>query len=295
MASSGQMLRADGTILDVAATMEAALARLVVSTTALAQIVANTGGVDNVNIESISLAIQAAAEANRDYNAASKTNLDALVSLQVAARDALLAIRNSSAASAVDLAAIEVINTDIRTAVQIIDNCIGTHDAAAPTQLAIIGGVAEETVPAAVADGDAVRMNFDLYGRHRDAAFNQAQSAGDVTDVAPAQMQVLIETGWAALTAAGDLTPARDVRDHANHTVAYDITIGSLTSMDLIIWGSIDGTLWFPMSSFNVLSTGVLEDAVYFSGVQVTYIRCELEAENGAADGSVVFQLTSGN
>jgi hypothetical protein len=184
---------------------------------------------------------------------------------------------------------------DVNVSLGLLDNTVGTHDSDIATMHLNVGTKAETTVPAAVADGDDVQLNADEYGRLRSAEFDPATGTAQVTDTAPAQMAVLIEDGWAALTAAGDLTSQRDVRDYENHTIAYDITIGTLTDMDLIIWGSIDGTLWFPMSSFNVLAAGPLEDAVTFSGVQVTYIRCELEAENGAADGSVVFQLTSGN
>ena len=108
-------------------------------------------------------------------------------------------------------------------------------------------------------------------------------------------MQVLTEDGWVALIAAGDLTPWREVRDYENITIPYDITIGGLASMDLIIWGSVDQVLRYPIAAWNVLAAGTLEDAITISGNQHNYIQCELQAENGAADGSVVFQANAGN
>ncbi len=176
-----------------------------------------------------------------------------------------------------------------------IENAVGTHDADVATQLLSIGTKAETTVPAAVADGDDVQLNADEYGRLRSAEFDPATGTAQVTDSAPAQMQVLIEDGWAALAAAGDLTPWRDIRDYENATVTYDITMASLASMDLIIWGSADQVLRYPIAAWNVLAAGVLEDAITISSNQHTYIQCELQAENGAADGSCVFQLQSGN
>lgn len=306
---SGLAMQADDTVLDVSALLVDMQTRLQSATSSLSQIVTNTGGTDAVNLETILLGVQTACVAvqvacesllgvnteTRDYAAASRTSLDALVSIQDAARTALQAIQNSSAAGAVDLAAIEVINTAIQTAVEVIDNYVGTAGAAAPAGIAVIGGVAETTVPAAVADGLAVDINWDEYGRHRDAAFNAAQSAGDVTDVAPAQMQVLIETGWVQLDTPGQETPARDVRDYENHTVVYLIDIGGCTDVDLRIWGSIDGTNYFLMWEDNILSTEDLTGGVTFSSVQITYIKCEFEAEAGDTDALVNFYLTSGN
>jgi len=176
-----------------------------------------------------------------------------------------------------------------------LDNTVGTHDADVATQHITIGTKAETTVPAAVSDGDDVQLNADEYGRLRSAEFDPATGTAQVTDASPAQMAVLIEDGWAALAAAGDLTPWRDTRDYENATVTYDITIGTLASMDLIIWGSADQVLRYPIAAWNVLAAGTLEDAITISSNQHTYIQCELEAENGAADGSVVFQLQSGN
>ena len=302
----GLALDAENQRHDVVADIVNIAARMQTAVTSLAQIVANTGGVDNVNLESISLAIQVATEANRDYNAASKTNLDALVSLQTAARDALLAIENTSAASATDLAALEVINTDIRTAVQLIDDYVGTHDAVAPDALAIIGGVAEETVPAAVADGDAVRINYDPYGRHRDAAFNQAQSSEDTTETAPAVMQVG-EFPFTQLTAPGS-TPAAATQDYRNHTFQILLDIGGCTDVVVRADGSLDGTNWAPLGVVDddcvVTNCAVANEELtitasgtYFLRLQnlkTKYIRLTFVSEAGDTDATLDVDLMSG-
>lgn len=293
--SAGTMVREDGTVLDVTATLESLLARLV-------QIVTNTGGDDPVNLETIMQAVQVACEAIQLSNASIDGRMEGV-------RTFTQETANSTAGSHLELIEIHAVQdqllalseqirdltVNIEASLDTLDDAVGTHDSAAPASVLMQGQYAESTTPAAVADGDAVRPWYDLYGRLVQLATNLAQSTIDVTDAAPAQMQVLIETGWAALTAPGALTPTIDVRDYENHTIAYDIDIGGCTDVDLIVWGSIDGTLWFPLWEDNITSAETLEDAVQFSGVQVTYIRCEFEAEAGDTDATIVFQITSGN
>ena len=302
-----EMFPSSGTALDVDDRVFDVVAALTQMRTSLSQIVTNTGGEDPVNLETIlqaieviNTAIQAATEATAANTASIDARSEGIRNFTEATANAteaalviLAAIEASSAASAVDLAALEIINTDIRTAVQIIDNIVGTHDAAAPTGLAMMGGVAETTVPAAVADGDAVRANMDEYGRARSAEFDPSLSAASVTDVSPAQMQVMIETGWVALTAPDDLTPVLDIRDYENVTVVYVIaSIG--TSVDLRIEGSLDNSNWFALSAFQVLAADDQTDAVTFSGVKAAYLRCEFDAEDGGTP-TVSFQVMAGN
>jgi len=278
---AGTLVRDNNTVLDATATLEAILARLV-------QIQTNTGGDDPVNLETIMQAVQAACEV-------SAADLDATVATLIAIRDAALDIRNSSAASAADLAALELINTAIQAAVETIDNTVGTHGVAAPTQVLMQGQYAEGTVPPAVTDGQVVRPWYDLCGRLVQLATNLAQASLDVSDVAPAQMQIQKETGWTALSAPAAETPAINVQDYENHTVEYIIeTID--TSVDLIIWGSIDGgTTWFKLSEFTVLAADDQTDSVVFTGVKVEQIKCEFDAEVGGTAAVVTFKIMSGN
>jgi hypothetical protein len=302
------MLPGSGTILDVNSHIYDVAAALADIRTRLSQIVTNTGGEDPVNLETIlqaieviDTAIQVAAEATAANTASIDARSEGIRNFTEATADAtaachaaLVAIEASGAASTVDLAALVVINTAIQAAVQIIDNIVGTHDAVAPTGLAMMGGVAVATVPVAVADGDAVRLNVDPYGRLRSAEFDPALSAAQVSDVAPAQMQVLIETGWTALSAPAAETPVLDVRDYEDITVEYVIATID-TSVDLIVWGSLDGTTWFPMSAFTVLAADDQDDSVVFSCVKVAYIKCEFDAEVGGTNAVVTFKIMCGN
>ncbi len=174
----------------------------------------------------------------------------------------------------------------------ILTAAIAVASAAAPANVSQVGGEVETTVPTEEADGTLAALILTSFRELVMAGYNRAMHAQDISPVSAAKIPALIEDGWVALEAAGDETPPRDTRLYATHTIAYDITMGILTSMDLIVWGSIDGTLWLPLASFNVLGAGVLEDSIKIEA-QVTYIKCELEAVND--DGSVVFQLSSGN
>jgi len=194
-----------------------------------------------------------------------------------------------------DLAAIEVINAAIQTAVEAIDNIVGTIDSAHGTGVAVIGGKAESTVPTEVADGDAVAVWFDTFGRLVQLATDIAQSAMSVSDIAPAQMQVARWLDWAALTAPDDETPEANVQDYENLTVEY--IIASIdTSVDLIIWASIDGgTTWFELWSDTIDSTEDQTDAVTFTGIAIERIKCEFDAEVGGTNATVTFKAMAGN
>lgn len=195
----------------------------------------------------------------------------------------------NAAAMVVDLAAIEV-------AIEIIDNIVGTIGGAHGTGVAVIGMKAESTVPVAVADGQAVAMWGDLYGRMVQLATDVAQSALSVSDIAPAQMQVLRAIDWAALTAPAQETPQLNVQDYENITVQYIIATID-TSVDLKIWGSIDGgTTWFLMTpTFTVLAADPQSAAISFSGVKVGRIKCEFDAEVGGTNAVVTFKVMCGN
>jgi len=297
----GIALDADDHIFDVVAALSA-------MRTSLAHIVTNTGGEDPVNMETILQAIEAidtAILAASEATAANTASIDArsegirnFTEATAAATEAchtvLLAIQASGATSTADLAALVVINTAIQAAVQIIDNIVGTHAAAAPTGLVMLGGVAETTVPVAVTDGQAVRANMDEYGRFRSTEFDPGLSAAQVSDVAPAQMQVMIETGWAALSAPAAETPVLDVRDYENITVEYIIATID-TSVDLIVWGSFDNVTWFPMHAFTVLAADDQDDSVVFSSVKVAFMKCEFDGEVGGTNAVVTFKVMCGN
>jgi len=199
---------------------------------------------------------------------------------------------------ATDDVAIAAVITAIGTVVTAIETAsayVGIIGSAHGTGVAVIGGKAESTVPTEVADGEAVAVWLDTFGRLVQLATDVAQNALSVSDIAPAQMQVAKWLDWAALTAPDDETPEANVQDYENHTIQY--TIATIdTSVDLVIWGSIDGGVsWFPMSRFTVLAADEQIDTVIFSGVKVERIKCEFDGEVGGVAAVVTFALMSGN
>lgn len=172
---------------------------------------------------------------------------------------------------------------------------IAAHLAAGPANAILTAGVAVDGVPAEVAAGVLASPWMDTFRRLVLFGSDLAQSALSVSEVAPAQMQVLVETDWVALTAPGQETPIINIQDHENHTIAYIISFGGCTDVDLIAWGSLDGTNWFKLWEDNITSAEDNPDAITLSGVKARYLKCEFKAENGDTDATVVFQLMSGN
>lgn len=182
----------------------------------------------------------------------------------------------------------------ILTALQLMDDAIATFGIAALAKGIQLATLAKNLVPVAVDENDAVALLTDLYGQLYLASHNRATGSQDVSVVAQTKIPPLIETGWVALDTPGQVTPTRDTRDFRNHTVPY-IIANINTSVDLIVWGSIDGANPFPMDSWTVLAADPQTNAREISNFQVTYIYCEFDAEVGGAAATVTFQLSSGN
>ncbi len=106
--------------------------------------------------------------------------------------------------------------------------------------------------------------------------------------VAAAQGDPLVETGWAALADPG-YTPVIDVRLKTNHTILYSIASID-TSVGLIVWGSLDGTIWFVMDAWTVLAADLQDDTREISGFGTVYLKCEFDAEAGGNAAAVTFQ-----
>ena len=69
------------------------------------------------------------------------------------------------AAQVTDLKAVtEASAADIKTAVQLLDNAVGTHDGTVSTQMLAVGSKAERSTPTEVADGDDVRQWLNTFG-----------------------------------------------------------------------------------------------------------------------------------
>lgn len=179
----------------------------------------------------------------------------------------------------------------IKTAIEIIDNFIGTHDAAAPAGIGVIGGFAESTVPAAVADGDAVRAWLDLLGRLVIYGANMAQASIDVSDTAPAQMQCIEpQTLLSAVTATGASAAvnAQDYENIVTHFIATSTNGAPSYTMELQT--SLDNAAWVTAGTLAV--SDLLAHELTVSSYQVKYARINVTVY---ASGSITGKLTAGN
>jgi len=224
----------------------------------------------------------------------SGADFDTLLAIAQAQLVQLEQIQGTNAALNTVAAAIQAISADIRTAAQIIDNYVGVIDAAHGTGVAVLGGKAETGVPVAVADGRAVAAWVDAYGRLVQLATDVAQGALSVNDIAPAQMQTARWLDWVALTAPAQVTPAAVVQGYKNLTLEYIIATID-TSVDLILWGSVDGgTTSFVVWSDTIDNTELQTAAVYLHGVALERVWAEFDAEVGGVAATVTFKLMAG-
>ena len=274
--ATGRMLRSNDTILNLAQLLERML-------TAVQNI--------DVDIDSVTINTQEVEDALERIRLLTviTNNLIAAGNVDLAALEVLVAAGNAL------LTTIDADTGGILTAVQLIDNMIGTIGSAHGTGVGVIGMKAEGTVPTEVADGQTVAVWGDRFGRLVQLFTDLATQTAMITDTAPAQMQKSFETGWAALTAPDDESPEKITRDYENITFVDIIDIGGNDSMDVIHWGSLDeGANWFQMGDTEQYTAdGVY--AVTFTGVAVERVKTEFDAEAGNTDGTLTPQLGLGN
>lgn len=275
-AATGKMIRENDTILNLAQLLENML-------TAMQNIDID---IDNVNINTDQ--VESILEQIRQLTVITN-NLIAAGNVDLAALEALVTAGNAI------LTTIDADTGGILIATELLDDIVGTIDAAFSGKVAVMGGVAESTVPTEVADTDAVALWVDTFGRMIQVFTDLATQTAMVTDASPAQMQKRFETGWAALTAPNDETPELVVRDYENITFTCVIDIGGNTSVDVIFWGSIDdGTNWFQMGDTEQYTASGTY-AVTFTGVAVERVKVEFDAEAGDTDATVTPMVGAGN
>lgn len=162
----------------------------------------------------------------------------------------------------------------------------GTHDAAAAAKIMQIGGYAEDGVPVAVADGDAVRLWIDTFGRQIIAGFNSTLNAIDVNIVDDSLTnklgpetnldEVVVDTNGASI----------DVSNY--HNVTIHITSASVTDgATFNIESSMDETNWAPIDSETIIINGTTEWA--YSNIAWKYIRTTITSRTDGTFTSVVF------
>jgi hypothetical protein len=191
-----------------------------------------------------------------------------------------------------------------------LDSAEGTHDSAAPARMVMVGQYAESTVPTAVADGDAVRPNYDTLGRQRIAGFDQPANVIAVEEQSPALAQKSGPHTMTQLTAAATQTEAVNIRNY-KHISAAVTTANVAAAGDAVhVQGqaSHDGTNYFSLAPkdntvANVTISGadVQIDAsmvvgLLFENVAAEYFRVEFTTEDGGAtDATVDVTIMAGN
>ena len=196
--------------------------------------------------------------------------------------------------TAADLNVTEANSSSIQTAVELIDDTVGTIDSAFSGKVNVIGAKAESTVPTEVADADAVAQWHDTLGRQILKGTNLGQECLDVNDVAPALLQTQVIT-FTQLTAAGS-TAVVNTEDYHNHT--FSITLAAVnTSVDVRIEGSLDNSNWFNMDDTGN-DTQYTTNGTYLihkPNFKTKYVRFTFVSEVGGTAATLDVTYMGGN
>jgi hypothetical protein len=193
--------------------------------------------------------------------------------------------------------AMAVADPNVLAALQNLDVSSATEqvpDSPANTKVVQLGGIAESTVPTAVADGDAVAMWLDTYGRQIIAGFNNALAAIDTNQVNQATLNRLgpvdiIPAGTKATYTSSSI----DVSNYHNYTL-HIITSGYTSGATIEIQHSLGGTNWTTLSSTTTTQNGVIEYAITHRAYK--YIRAVISSyTDGTLTEAYNVQLFAGN
>ena len=184
--------------------------------------------------------------------------------------------------------------TDIKTAVEAAppSEVEQVPDTVANTKVVQLGAIAQETVPTAVADGDAVALWADLYGKLITFGDNLALNAKDVNQINQATLNRL---GPITMANAVELTGAHtavDVSNYHNYTVHVFATDSAapLSAVDVSVESSIDGSTFTSIADLAITAVGNYEVAV--SQQAYAYLRTNI---TGLSGGSITTKLYCGN
>ena len=196
--------------------------------------------------------------------------------------------------TAADLNVTEANSSSIQTAVELIDDTVGTIDSAFSGKVNVIGAKAESTVPTEVADADAVAQWHDTLGRQILKGTNLGQECLDVNEIAPALLQTQVIT-FTQLTAAGS-TAVVNTEDYHNHT--FSITLAAVdTSVDIRIEGSLDNSNWFNMDDTGN-DTQYTTNGTYLihkPNFKTKYVRFTFVSEVGGTAATLDVTYMGGN
>ena len=166
---------------------------------------------------------------------------------------------------------------NIKTALELIDDTIGTIDSAFSGKVLVIGGKAESSVPTEVADGDALALQVDTFGRIVLKGYNSSSGALQVEEISPINENTL-ENSWTTLTEVGE-TSALNVLNYKYHTV--QITVAAIDStVDINVKGSLDGDDYFDLESTDVQYSANGTYSLDYCK-KLKYIKFAMTAESG--------------
>jgi hypothetical protein len=166
-----------------------------------------------------------------------------------------------------------------------------------PTDVVMIGEVAESTFPASVADGKVVRKYVDTEGRQVIKGYDNSADAIRIVDPAPALTAKTGPISFAQLTAVGT-TVATNVRPFS--VVSFQVTVAALAALETCvvrIEESQDNSVWANMNDTGLDTTIGLNGTYVFSksGVATEYVRFNFVGDSATAAVTLDVKLMAGN
>jgi hypothetical protein len=163
-----------------------------------------------------------------------------------------------------------------------------TPDSVAAAKIIQQGGIAETTVPTAVADGDAVATWVNEYGQQVLYGANLSSNALDTNQVNQALLNTIEVTLLDAVTAGGSSSSV-DVSNYNKLTFAI-ISSSTSDGATVALEGSLDDTNWYTIDS-NIVDTDTTTSYV-ISDEKHKYVRATISSRT---DGIYTVDMIGGN
>jgi len=231
-------------------------------------------------------------------------NLNANANLQVG--DADVDAANPVNVLDTNSAAMLAAQQDIETAVELIDDVVGTIGANFSGKVAVVGGQVESTIPDEEDDTDAAPLWLDPFRRLVIAGYDLGEDALGVIDRDPALMATSQPGGQDTLTDPGD-GDVDNVEDFHHFTYQAVVDIGGCTDIVVRVDGSLDGTSYGVMSldSTAVANAAYTNNLVTISAsgtyllivksTKAKYLKPVFVSETDDTDATVTFTPMFGN
>jgi len=171
-------------------------------------------------------------------------------------------------------AVVEASAANSLTALQLIDNTVGTHDDTVSTAILAVGSKAETTTPAAVADGNDVRIWTDEYGAVVIKGFDTATGTLSIREQDPAILRTIEDVLLNAVT-ANSTSDAVTIEGYKNWGVEW-LTTGTTTATISLQVKRTSSSTWMAYATLATLAGAdehddlAVSDHVYAVRVVVT-------------------------